>query len=114
MEYHFELSDHSKVATTSAQGPKQLGVLFPIGVHHGTVRCYQSEAFNVVDREPMQPGEPAKSAAENQPSGSRVRDYARGENKSLLLSGDVDRAEQAAARKPTSTSLAVDRYVSHS
>src|SRR5271169_6025963 len=114
MEFHFELGDHSKVAATSAKGPKQIDVLFVISAHNGSVRCYQSEAFNVIGREPMQPGQPAESTAEDQPGGSRVRDYARGKNKSVLLSSDVDRAEQAAAREPASTSLAVDRYVPHS
>src|SRR5580692_10739488 len=113
MEFHCELSDHSKVAAAPAQDPKQIEVLFAIGAHNRTVRCYQSEAFSVVGREPMRPGQPAKSTAEDQPCGSRVRDYARGKNKSVLLSSDVDRAEQAAARKPGATSFTVNRYISH-
>src|SRR5580704_5109471 len=75
MQFHFKLSDHAKIAATSAQSPKKSGIFCSAGVHNGAISGYNSEALDVVAREPMQPGEPAKSSTEDESGGARVRDY---------------------------------------
>ena len=75
MKFDFKLGDDSEVATASAQGPEQVSVFFRVRAHIEP-SADQSETFNVVAGEPVQAGEPAKSAAEDQPGGARMRDYA--------------------------------------
>src|SRR6202040_2319532 len=78
------------------------------------VRGHQGKAFDVVTGESEEPREPSKAAAQDQPGCARMRNDARRESKSVLLSGDVNRAEQAASSEAASTSFRVDGHLSHS
>src|SRR5271169_6691700 len=74
---------------------------------------HQGEAFNVVAGESVEPGEPTESSSEDQSRRARVRHYACGEDETVFLGCDIDRAEQAAALKTASAGAAVDRYMAH-
>ena len=56
-----------------------------------------SRRFEVVDREPVQPAEPAPSTAEGQPADARVADRAGRDGEAVLLGGGVELTEGGAA-----------------
>jgi hypothetical protein len=93
MEFHFKLRDDSKIAAASAQAPKQVGIFSRIGARNGTVSGHQRKAYDVVARESEKPSEPAKATSEDQSRRTGMRNDTRRERESILLSGDIDRAQ---------------------
>src|SRR5579863_4654512 len=113
MEFHFEFCDHSEVAATSTQGPKQVRVLLGIGVYQRTVRCHESEALDVIAGQSKSPGEPSRASAKDQSGGSGVRDDAGGKHESCFLRRIVNRSQQAAPCESSPTGLGIHRDLAH-
>src|SRR5579864_5488408 len=99
MKSHFEFCDHAEIATASTQCPKQVRVLTRVATHDTAIGGDEREGFDVVAGEPESSSKPSRSAAQNQPGSSGVRDDTGRKNEPRSLRRVVNRSEKTAAVK---------------
>src|SRR5262249_27524963 len=72
MQADFEFRDHTEVATATAQGPEQIGVVPGGGAHDGVVGSHERETVDVVAGKSETSRPPSSAATEDQPGRAGV------------------------------------------
>ena len=111
VEPELELGDDAEVAATAAQRPEEIGVLGLARPDPAAVGKHDLRRFEVVDRQPVQPAEPAPSTAESEPADTRVAHRPGRHGEAVLLAGGVELTEGGAAADAGAASLRVDDHV---
>jgi hypothetical protein len=75
MQPDFEFRDHTKVATATTQGPKQIGIVLGVGAHDGVVGSQERETLDVVAGKSETSRQPSSAATQDQPRRSGVRNH---------------------------------------
>ena len=108
VQAELELGDDPEVASAPTYAPEQVGVLGLAGPDEFAGRGDEIDRYELIDRQPVLPHEPADAAAEGEPRKARRGDDARGDGQAMRLRRAIEIAETNARLGTGRTRFGVD------
>jgi len=105
-----ELGHNAEVPTATSNGPEEIGVHRLAGLDNAPVRKDNLGGNQIVDRQAMQPTQPAHATAQCQPADAGVAHAASGRCEAMRLGGGIQIPKKGATLDPSDPGFWIDLH----